>query len=141
MLIPFKKEHLEVMDMREHERNVLALSPLTGELLEQATVSRTAIIDGRVIACGGVTKNLYGSGDAWLIPSIYLPKYRVTYLRLVLDWLDNVSEAFEIKRMQTACLNDDLHDNYMEYLGFAKEGVMRQYALGKDYSVWGRLWA
>ena len=140
MLIPFKKEHLEIINMREHERDVVNLSANTGEILEQSTVARTGVIDGRVIACGGVVKNLFGNGEVWLIPSVYLPEHRVTYLRLVLDWLDDVSKAFEIKRMQTACLDDDLHNAYMVYLGFAKEGQMKQYALGKDYCMWGRLW-
>lgn len=126
--------------MRPHELDVVNLSANTGEMLEQSTVARTGVIDGRVIACGGVVKNVFGNGEVWLIPSIYLPEYRVTYLRLVLDWLDDVSKAFEIKRMQTACLDDDMHNAYMGYLGFAKEGQMKQYALGKDYCFWGRLW-
>lgn len=140
MLIPFKKEHLDIMQLRGHEQEVLELSPHTGAILEQSTISRTGIIDGRIIACGGVSKTLYGSGELWLIPSIYLPEHGTTYLRFVLDWLGDVACAFSMKRMQTACLDDDLHNKYMEFLGFEKEGKMKRYALDKDYCLWGRQW-
>jgi hypothetical protein len=140
MLIPFKKEHLEIMQIRQHEREVLALSPVFGETLEQSTVSRSGIIDGRIIACGGVNVTLFGSGELWLIPSIYLKEHGITYLRFVRDWLDDVVKSFNLTRMQTASIDDDLHNKYMQFLGFEKEGKMKQYALGKDYCSWGRVW-
>lgn len=139
MLIPFKKEHLEVMEMRSHEQDIMGLSPHIGSILEQSTVSRTGVINGRVVACGGVSKNIYGSGEVWLIPSIFLPEHGVTFLRLVKDWLDDVATAYELKRLQTACIDDELHNKYMEYLGFVKEGKMKQYALGQDYCLWARV--
>ena len=140
MLIPFKKEHLEVMDMRSHERDVLALDVDMGAILEQSTVARTGVIDGRVIACGGLSKNVYGVGDVWLVPSIYVSDYSLTFLRFVKDWLKDASQAYGITRLQTASPNDELHNKYMLFLGFEKEGEMRQYALGKDYAMWGLLW-
>jgi len=140
MLIPFKKEHLEVMDMRQHEKDVLALSADMGAILEQSTVARTGIIGGKVVACGGVSINVFGAGEVWLIPSIYLPEHGMTYLRLVRDWLSDVQKSYDLKRMQTASPDDAMHNRYMEFLGFAKEGEMKQYALGKDYCMWGKLW-
>jgi len=140
MLIPFKKEHLEVMEMRAHEREMLALDPNFGSILEQSTVCRTGMIGGRIIACGGVSKNIYGVGDVWLIPSIFISDHGITFLRLVKDWLKKVSLAYDIKRLQTASPDDELHNNYMQFLGFAKEGEMKQYALGKNYCMWSLLW-
>lgn len=140
MLMPFKKEHLEVMTMRTHESDVMALSPNIGDILEQSTVSRTGVINGRIIACGGVSKNIYGSGEVWLIPSIFVSDHKVKFLRTVMDWLDDVCRCYDIKRLQTACIDDELHNNYMLFLGFEKEGTMKKYALGQNYNLWGRLW-
>lgn len=141
MLIPFKKEHFEVMDMRPHERLLIELSGDGGAGLEQSVCAKTGIIDGRVIACGGAIINIYGAADIWLIPSVYVSQHKLRFLKTVLQWLDEIRTTYNVTRMQTVALDDDLHNEYMRFIGFEKEGKMRQYALGHDFNMWGRVWA
>jgi hypothetical protein len=50
-IIPFKKEHAECMDIREHEKFLISEDLL--ENLEKG-IAFTGIIDGRIISCGGI---------------------------------------------------------------------------------------
>jgi len=140
MMIPFKKEHLECMEIREHERAILAQDVHKGEGLEQSVIARTVIVNGQIVACYGIAINVFGSGDVWLIPSIHLPKHRITFLRYVTDLIRDWQAVLDIKRMQTASPDDVMHNRYMKFLGFECEGTMKKYALGVDYKMWGRLW-
>lgn len=140
MLIPFKSEHIELMALREHEAELYKLVPGMGDTLAASTVSRTGIIDGRIVAAGGVHVNCFNVGEAWFLPTVYLSEHGITALRFIRDWLEIVRETHGLERMQTASLADDATDKWMQFLGFEKEGIMRHYALGKDYAMWGRLW-
>lgn len=45
-------------------------------------------------------------------------------------------ETTEWDRLQTISVNDKLIDRFHKFLGFSKEGVLRKFMSGKDYSVW-----
>lgn len=136
-LIPFKKEHLEVMDVREHEMAVLGFSDHISNL-EKSSIAITGITDGRVICCGGVMPFGTGNAEVWLIPSIWVSKYPIIFQKTLKKWLLNVRNDLALTRMQTACINDDMHNNWMQNLGFEREGLMRNYFNGVDYAMFGR---
>jgi len=137
-LIPFKKDHLECMDVRDHERAVLAMTTHLDVL--QNSIAVTGIYDGRVVCCGGVLPFANGNAEIWLIPSIYVREYKKVFCKELKDWLFDVRDKLALIRMQSACINDELHTEWMEYLGFTKEGVMAKYHNGMDYAMWGRTW-
>lgn len=138
-IIPFKAEHLEVMNMRDHEKS-LCSDKATMRAIESSSICCTGIIDGRVICCGGVSPSLNGNGNIWLVPSVYLQDYTVVFVRSLRKWLFQVREDLALTRMETECMDDDLHNAWMKSLGFTKEGTKRKYYNGKDYNMWGRLW-
>lgn len=139
-IIPFKKEHLECMEVREHERQILGNSEHLS-LLEEASIACTGIIDGRVICCGGVHPFLNGNAEIWLIPSVYVKDYIVKFARELRKWLFGVRENLALQRMQTACIDDELHNNWMAFLGFRKVGMLEKYYNGINYNMWERVWA
>lgn len=138
-LIPFKKEHLECMDMRPHEAALLTdtenLVPL-----ERGSVACTGIIDGRVIACGGLTPVSTMAADIWLIPSIYASAHKVTFARRIKRWLFDVRAELALSRLQSYCLDDGLHNAWMTFLGFEKERNIKEHHNDKTYNYWGRIW-
>lgn len=138
-IIAFKVEHLEVMDLREHEQSLLS-APGRAELLERNSICFTAVIDGRVVLCGGVTPFLVSNADIWLIPSIYVKNYAKTVLCGVKEHLEKLANQLALTRMETACINDELHTSWMTHLGFQMEGVKKNYYMGHDYTMWGRVW-
>ena len=135
-IIPFKIDHIDCMDIREHEMkfNKEMLAHLEGKM------SITGVIDGRVISCGGITPYSDTAAILWQLPSIYVEQYAVPYARFIRKWLDETADNLGIKRMETACIDDRLHNRWMQFLGFEKEGVKKQYLFGLDYSMWGKLW-
>lgn len=138
-IIPFKAEHLEVMDMREHEQSLCSdMNKMA--MLASGSVARTGIVDGRILCCGGVTPFLTGNASIWLIPSVYLQEKSLEFSRELRKWLFQVREDLALCRMETECIDDDLHNRWMTFLGFDCEGVKRKFYMGKDYKVWGRLW-
>jgi hypothetical protein len=126
------------MDLRPHEESILGDEQ--NAILEASSVACTGIADGRVVACGGVAPFGNGNANIWLIPSIYVEQYKTAFATHVLRWLMGVREDLALNRMQSACLADDLHDGWMTFLGFEKEGVLRKYHNGLDYHMWGRIW-
>ena len=136
-LIKFKKEHLDCMDIRSHEQVLLSqtehLTALEGGL------ARTGIVDGRVIACGGVLPFMSGLADVWLIPSVYVVDYKYSFCRELRTFFEDVQRDLCLHRMQSVCINDDLHHNFMTFFGFEKEGVMKKYYNNEDYVMYGRI--
>ncbi len=139
-IIPFKKEHLECMEVREHERQIIA-NPDRLLMLEQTCIACTGMTDGRVVCCGGVHPFDNGSAEIWLIPSIYVNQYVMKFARELKKWLFGVRENLALHRMQTACIDDELHNNWMTFLGFRKVGYLEKYYNGVTYNMWERIWA
>lgn len=135
-IVEFKKEHLEVMDLRPHEHELIELG---GDLsyLENG-VNCTGIVDGRVLCCGGVIPMMKGNAEIWLIPSVHVSKSTITFVKELKNWLFTVRESLDLDRMQTICIDDELHNRWMKFLGFEKEGQLKKYCNGKDYVMYGR---
>ena len=127
------------MDIREHEQ--VLLSNVTHLDALENSIAKTGIIDGKIIACGGVLPFFNGNGELWLIPSIYVKDYRVTFVKVIKEWIEDVAHNLALRRLQSNCIDDELHGSWMAHMGFQREGTLRKYHDGMDYAVWGRLWA
>lgn len=127
------------MDVREHEQALLSNAAHLDAL--ENSIAKTGIIEGKIIACGGVLPFFNGNGELWLIPSIYVRDYKVTFVKVIGEWLEEVAQNLALRRMQSNCIDDELHCSWMARMGFQREGTLRQYYNGVDYAVWGRLWA
>lgn len=136
-LIKFRKEHLDCVDMREHERSVIRDDLIDG--LESGACV-TGLYNGRIITCGGICPTNYGNADIWQIPSIYVNDVNITYCKYIKKWIKKTVEELSLRRLETICLNDDLHDRWMSFLGFSKEGIKRKWVLERDYALWARLY-
>lgn len=135
-LIPFKKEHIECMEVREHEKHLLDGELLT--IFEQG-LAFTGMIDGRLISCGGLLLKPFGNADIWQIPSVYVKDVKLSYCKVIRKWIEEQAQELALNRLETISLDDGLHDRWMRFIGFEKEGVKRRYIKGKDYAMWGRL--
>ena len=134
-IIPFKKEHLECMDMRDHEKDFVDIEDMS--VFEGCAI--TGILDGRIISCGGMLIEKYGCAYVWQVPSIYVSSVQKSYCRVVKEWLDSKIEEYMIHRLESVCLNDDLHNRWMLFLGFEKEGIKKSYYNGQDFAMFGRV--
>ena len=134
--VEFKKEHLEVMDLRQHERKLLETGQF-GEYLERG-VACTGLVDGRIVCCGGVNLLPGNTADIWLIPSIHVKRHTKVFVKGLREWLFTVANDLGVNRMQTICVNDDLHNRWMKFLGFKKEAIMEKFYNEDDYVMYAR---
>lgn len=134
----FKKEHIEIMDVREHEKRLLEtfgdLSALEGDF------SFTGTYKGVVVSCGGLIYMNDCSASLWQIPSVYVDDVSFVYAKTVKNWIESLASEQGIKRMETVTLTDKLHERWMKFLGFEIEGLKRKAFFDNDYLMWGRLW-
>jgi hypothetical protein len=110
-IVEFEVEHLEQMDMREHEASTsYDLSQLKGMSVE----SKTAIFDGEIVCCWGV----FDDNGIWQIPSIHISKNCLVYAKraakVVRELIKDKGDAYSL------CLDDELHDRWMRFIGFKK---------------------
>ena len=138
--IPFKKEHLEIMDIREREYKILADTPdfvqkLTA--LENFHSAMTFIHKGIVLGVVGYIPVNPGTCEVWLIPSSYVSEYSLAFARLLRYYRKEIMPTFNWHRLQMVAPNDELHNRWAEFLGFEKEGILRQWGHNKaDHVMW-----
>lgn len=141
-IIPFKVEHIEVMDIREYELNTaFALESVQSALkiFEQGKTAGTIVYNGRVIAIIGLQRLWPGVCELWVIPSRHIKENAVPFARTLRKALcSGILNSYH--RVQIHALDDDLHNRFMRFLGFEKEGTLRKYdSLGKDMNIWARI--
>ena len=103
-------------------------------------IAITGIIDGRIISCGGINLGYFGNADIWQMPSIYVKDYTVVYGKYIRRWINETRKKYALHRLETTCLDDELHNRWMKFLGFEQEGKKRKWINGQDYIMWARLW-
>ncbi|UOF77745.1 putative acetyltransferase [Caudoviricetes sp.] len=134
-IIPFKVEHLECMEMREHEKGLIG----NENMKAFEGVAFTGLIDGRIISCGGVVIEKWGNAYVWQVPSVYVNDVKMSYCKYIRKWLDDVASEYALNRFETTCVNDDLHNRWMKFLGFEVEGIKKKYINGQDYVMFGKV--
>ena len=133
-VMPFDPAHLDCMDMRGHEQDLCDRQSM--KEIASHSVCKTAMYEGRVICCWGHRDTGHGTAEVWLIPSVYLSEMPLSFFKGVKKHLDEIMAGFN--RMQTHCLDDELHNRWMSFIGFHKECVLKRFWNGADLVLWGK---
>lgn len=140
---PFKFEHIDLLELREHERETLFELPGGPEMLEGLAEHSTAVtlfVDGKAVCVYGYYEMWPGVCEVFLLPSVYVPLYSQLVLRRVKQGLKNLEGLNYFHRIQITSLDDELHCRFIKWLGFEEEGVMRAYTNKKEnYKMWSRV--
>ena len=135
-LIPFRIEHISLIEAREHEAmGLLKMENVYEQLAAMADASvecGTYIADGKIICCAGYYELWKGVAEVWTIPSIYVPEYALSFARALRGYVDRIINELGYHRVQTACPDDALHHRWMRWLKMEPEGVLRQYTNNRD---------
>ncbi|MBR1625643.1 MAG: hypothetical protein IJ681_00695 [Bacteroidales bacterium] len=142
IVIPFKAEHVEVMDVRDYELNTtftLANVQTALKVFEMSKKAGTIICEGRVIAIMGVQDLWPGVCELWVLPSKYLHEYVFQFSRTILKAMNSgILNGYH--RIQIRATDDELHNRWLKFLKFEKEGTLRKYDnLGNDMNIWARV--
>lgn len=143
-VIPFHVAHLDLLAWREFDREYTHKLPtFIGQvsMFCDDSMAVSAMVDGRIVACGGVFDMGGGIAYAWMFGSTYLRQHIVWYVKEVRGWLESIEQTLGLHRLQTVCHVDDAQGRkWVEALGFVAEGTLRSYdALKGDYIMYARV--
>lgn len=94
----------------------------------------TGIVDGEILACGGIMPFWKGVGEAWVISSEIVCKHPLFFAKTIWRKLNILIKEMELERIQTIVdAENKISMNWVERMGFKNEGLMRKYINGKDY--------
>lgn len=145
IVIPFNVYHLQVMDIRDVEmKSLFGLEnglDLIKKLTEGKGEAGTFLYDGRVVFCAGFKEIWVGVMEGWIIPSVWIKSMPPRlFIRCIKQYVEATAKAFNVHRFQSPAIDDGLHERFMNFLGFEKEGTMKKYTHDKkDYCMYARL--
>ena len=96
--------------------------------LEQEGMAFTGLINDKIVAAAGMKKIWGNVAEGWFIAKNDVWNYPITIAKAVKQNLDYLAKTNNIKRLQTAVRADfGIGIRFAKWLGFANEGLMKQY--------------
>lgn len=146
VLVPveFHVEHLRLFQPRAQDAEGIFSIPGFFERAEMyQTASKEAgtfLHAGRILFCAGHIELWPGVAQVWMFPSVYVPEQPMDFCKTLKYYIDQIIHDHDYHRVETTSPEDDFHTRWMEWLGFEKEGVMRQYSNTRtDYGMYARV--
>jgi len=139
-VVPFKKEHLSLLKLRDFELHRLEHIQQFPEVYEHGA-GYSVFDNSGLIFCAGVIPYWKGVGEAWILCDVRVKHYiRELYFYTEL-YLDKIIDRYKLWRVQSSVMADYYAGHrFLERMGFKKEGLMRKYDWqGKDYYLYARI--
>ena len=133
--VPFVKEHMDLMDLREDAQEVAAFPQLV-PVLEKIGFTILAADGVTPLGVMGVADTIPGVCEVFIIATKTQSRFPVSMARIVKKELFRL--RLKYRRIQATSKGDDFHYRWLSWLGFHPEGVLRKYGLnGEDMIMWG----
>jgi len=92
-------------------------------------MSFTAVVNGSIVACGGIYPVWDGVGEAWFLGSHLIHKYTKTIVKELRMHLHGIMEAHQLHRVQAHILEDWPNARrWIRFLDMQEEGVLRKFS-------------
>lgn len=139
-VVPFKKAHLELLNMREMEAAEFALSQdldMRLTYIENTHNAETLVYKGVVLGVIGFVQIGPGVIESFLIPSVYLSENKFAFARTISYYKREAIQHYQWHRLQIVTPDDELHIRWATFLGFEREGTLRKFGInGEDHIMW-----
>ena len=97
-------------------------------------IAFTILADDDVVACGGILPLWNRVGEAWVVTSPLVVNYPVLFAKTVYRKLLAIIEMLNLERVQTTVdVGHEVSLNWVEWMGFEQEGLMKKYIGGRDF--------
>ena len=108
--------------------------------MEKKDRAFTLIDNGHLVVAGGIFPVWDGLGEAWMIPSDQIPKYKIKMIKTLRNHIDLITEEDGLRRLQATVRDDfDIAKKFIEFLGFKREGLLKNYGPdGTDHIMYSR---
>jgi len=139
-LIPFSIEHIGAMSIKDDASGTMA-RPEMGPALEWLRASRNGktlvSADGKtILGILGVVPVLPSVCEVFVIATKDQLAHPHTFARAVKKELCTLATKY--RRIQATAKDDAFHSRWLSWLGFEREGVLKQFGLdGEDMVMWG----
>lgn len=145
IIVPFDPHHIQVMDIRDIEKETTFSLPDAYERILDSTQNvkgeaGTFLYEGRILCCAGFRIIWPGVIEGWIIPSIWVKTAPISFAKYMRRYVESIAKSFRCHRFQTASPDDPFHERWMNWMKFQKEGTMRNYTHNKKtYCLYSRL--
>lgn len=139
-VVPFKKEYLSLLKLRDFELHRLEHIRQFPEVYEHG-VGYSVFDNRNLVFCAGVIPYWKGVGEAWIICDICVKHYIRELYHYTKLYLDKIIDIYKLHRVQSSVMVDyQAGHRFLERMGLQKEGLMRKYDWqGKDYFLYARV--
>lgn len=139
MLVPFKREHVAAMHIKDSEAEDMACEGMAASLewLERTGNGKTLFAPDNKTVLGvmGVVPMTPGVCEVFVIPSKEQARYAKLFASEIKKELWAMRPKF--RRIQAVARPEQFYSRWLSWLGFSPEGVLRKYGLdGKDMLMW-----
>ncbi len=141
-IIKFHPEHLNLMDVREHEvKNILKVEGAKERLeaLIEVGTSGTIVYDGKILGVMGIFDIWKGVCEVWVLPCKNIPQHALIFARIIKKYLNNIVGLKHYDRIQVTALNNKTQNRFFQWLGFELEtpnGMKNFSNAGCNYNMW-----
>ena len=144
-IVPFTKEHAkQILELGMNDV-ALELKPEHRKYvvdIEDVGMSFTGLLNDKPIAAGGICYLWDGVAEGWVLASRDIFKYPIFCAKTIKRRTDLLAKNNKLKRIQTAVKADsDTAIRFAEWLGFKREGLMKNYGPdGADHYLYAKVY-
>lgn len=135
-LVPFEPFHMDFVDYREHDRQVLQMfDEPTARALAYANngLAFTGFDDGKPVGYGGIIKMWPGVGEIWIMSSDFFDCKPVATARLLHNCFNALTKGLKLHRVQASVLSThDTGKRLAEWVGMEQESTLKQFGPDKE---------
>lgn len=96
--------------------------------------------NGEIIGSAGIIQYWPGVYEGWALLSELINKYPIATTKSVKEVIKKLEQVHKIRRLQTLCLDVEVHKRWLKYLGFKCEGTLKNYGInGETYLIYARV--
>jgi len=142
--VPFITEHADDLQSRPDVHKYAEIGAMTKEMVKQMTVKGQAfslLTNGHLIASGGIYPIWSGFGEAWFLSSGMVANHKRPVIVQLKNHMVELSKEHGYHRIQATARKDwKIAQRFLEFLGFEREGLMRNYGPDKsDHYMYARI--
>ena len=138
-VVPMEASHLDqinIQEMQAYFKSYIVDNPTYAKMLVEHSEAYTALGEtGQVVCCMGILPKHENCGEAWAIISDQLPRYRLSVVRAVKQFL---AKQHKYKRIHITCATNfqEAH-KFASILGFKSEALLRCWDVqGQDHIMY-----
>lgn len=144
IIVDFEKEHAEELyggNLNDDKnRPAIQISTFSDEVVVK-NLAFTGVLNGKIIASGGIYPMWNGVGEAWFVGSNSILNHPILITKTIKKYLKDLMNLNNFHRVQ-AFVRKDWNEakRWIEVVGMQQEGIVRSFSPdGRDHILYARI--